>query len=403
MRHRAQPAQDIIGQVTRDDAAGRAAAAEEAIAQRHLRRLFGLPGTELGVVSWPAAPTHRLWLEWHYWWQAHLIDCLVDAHLRDPRPERVERLRRVTRSHRLRNLTGWTNRYYDDMAWLGLALERADRHAGIRHRSGLAALTRQVTDAWHDREVTDDGTVVRIGGLPWRKRDDFVNTPAAGPAAILLARTGRVDRAATMLEWVHTVLHDPATGLILDGYRPGSGLVTALYSYCQGVVIGAGVELARRTGDRTVVTRVADLIRAVDRELCRDHVIAGRGGGDGGLFDGILARYLALAATDLPDNGEPGAGDARRLAGDIVLASAAACWEHRATVHPRADAAALPLFGHDWTVPAVVPGRGATGQVIDGATISSVVPERDLSVQLGAWKLLEAAARLSAHASSGRP
>ncbi len=40
-----------------------------------------------------------------------------------------------------------------------------------------------------------------------------------------------------------------------------------------------------------------------------------------------------------------------------------------------------PLFGPEWTKPAVLPGR-------------TVRPERDLSVQTGAWMLMEAAASL---------
>ena len=35
-----------------------------------------------------AVPPHRLFLGWNYWWQAHLLDCLTDAQLRDPRPDR---------------------------------------------------------------------------------------------------------------------------------------------------------------------------------------------------------------------------------------------------------------------------------------------------------------------------
>ena len=35
--------------------ANRAASAEAAVAKRHLKRLWGLPGTQLGVVAWPAA------------------------------------------------------------------------------------------------------------------------------------------------------------------------------------------------------------------------------------------------------------------------------------------------------------------------------------------------------------
>ena len=68
--------------------ANRAESAEAAIAKRHLKRLWGLPGTQLGVVAWPAERKYRTFGTWHYWWQAQLLDNLVDAQVRDPQPER---------------------------------------------------------------------------------------------------------------------------------------------------------------------------------------------------------------------------------------------------------------------------------------------------------------------------
>src|SRR5215207_7070435 len=103
--------------------ANRAASAEAAVAARHLKRLWGLPGTQLGVVAWPATREYRRFGVWHYWWQAHLLDNLVDAQLRDPQPMRENKIRRQIRSHHMRNTLRWINDYYDDMAWLALALE----------------------------------------------------------------------------------------------------------------------------------------------------------------------------------------------------------------------------------------------------------------------------------------
>ena len=68
----------------------RAASAEAAIATRHLRRLWKVPGTQLGVVGWPPTAKDQTFATWHYWWQAHLLDTLVDAQVRDPEPERIE-------------------------------------------------------------------------------------------------------------------------------------------------------------------------------------------------------------------------------------------------------------------------------------------------------------------------
>jgi hypothetical protein len=90
-------------------------------------------------------------------------------------------------------------------------------------------------------------------------------------------------------------------------------------------------------------------------------------GGDGGLFNGILARYLADAALRRPAL----AAAARR----IVLASAAAAWQGRV------ELPGGPVFAQDWRRPARPPRPG--------------LAEADLSVQLSGWMLLEAAAVLA--------
>ncbi|MBM4628273.1 fructose-bisphosphate aldolase, partial [Rhodococcus hoagii] len=96
----------------------RADAAEEAVMTRHIRRVWGMPGTALAVVAWPAVRRERMFVNWHYWWQANLINCTVDAAERNPTARRRRRLARLIRGHRFRNISGWTNNYYDDMAWL---------------------------------------------------------------------------------------------------------------------------------------------------------------------------------------------------------------------------------------------------------------------------------------------
>lgn len=374
--------------------AQRADAAEGAVLSRHVRRLLGLPGTALGVVAWPPVRRERLFFKWHYWWQAHLLDCAVDAASREPTSKRRRRLAKIARAHRIRNLTGWTNNYYDDMAWLGLALERAQRLHSVGNRTGIQKIEIELFDAWSP----DSG-----GGIPWRRGDNFFNAPANGPASILLARTGRLWRAQAMADWMDTTLKDQDSGLILDGIRTGdpSGargstqdptgvLDRAIYSYCQGVVLGVETELAIRLDDPRHRQRVHALVESVEARLCRDLVIVGGGGGDGGLFDGILARYLAFVATDLPGDTDEDQG-ARVLAASIVLASAEAAWENRIEVEDH------PLFGAAWETQARLPGPSSSVATSRGGTVrSSAVPERDLSVQLGGWMLMEAAYTVSA-------
>jgi len=341
----------------------RADIAERVIVRRHLRRLAGvLPGTRIGRIRWPRRIP--VWpFPWHYWWQAHLLDCLVDAQFRSPIPRRAASIVMLARGVRLHNAGSWVNRYYDDIAWLGLALQRAGPLARRSGPSALGAITSRLDEGW-----TEDGG----GGIWWRRNDDFKNAPANGPAAILLARAGQVGFASAIADWMADALVDPESGLVRDGVRLAADgsvreIVPLVYTYCQGVHLGTCVELAALDGHQRWADRAVAVVDAMTHRLAGpDGVLPGSGGGDGGLFAGITARYLADAAVRRPEL----TGAASRL----VLANAAAAWGGRAEI------GGGPVFSADWGRPAVEPRPG--------------VPEADLSVQLGAWMLFEAAARV---------
>ena len=149
-------------------------------------------------------------------------------------------------------------------------------------------------------------------------------------------------------------------------------------------MVGLETELAVRTGDDRHGDRVRRLVAAIAEHMAPDGVLKGAGGGDGGLFAGITARYLALAATALPE--QPGAAAAR----EIVLSSAGAAWDNRQVVD------GLPLFGAFWDRAPDLPRRGAAGgKRVGGAVTESAAPERDLSVQVSGWMLMEAASTVS--------
>ena len=60
--------------------AQRASRAADSILSRYTRRVFGVPGTLLGAVQMPESRgLGARFAEWHYWWQAHLLDCIIDA------------------------------------------------------------------------------------------------------------------------------------------------------------------------------------------------------------------------------------------------------------------------------------------------------------------------------------
>ena len=70
----------------------------------------------------------------------------------------------------------------------------------------------------------------------------------------------------------------------------------------------------------------------------------------------------------------------------MVLASARAAWDNRQTAED------LPLFSAFWDRDAELPTAGTKdAEFVEGAVNSSAIPERDLSVQLAGWMLMEAA------------
>lgn len=378
---------------SRQIALHRCRAAVAAIRARNLRPIaHWVPGTRIGQSSWPPAgrplSKTRLTASWNYWWQAHLVDLLVDAaRLGDGAAGREAQA--LIRGILIRNTGRWTNSYYDDMAWLALAVERADRVIdGSDHRRGLRILTGVLHGAWKPELG---------GGIPWRTTDHFFNVPANGPAGIFLARRGRVERAVATADWIAETMALPS-GLIADGFwlEPDGGhrYINTVFTYCQGVTLGLDAECFRLTGQTRHLDRIEALLAAVEQLCTVDGVVTGAGGGDGGLFAGILARNLALLATDLPVTGDHElrrrVGAVRERAGALVLSSAEAAWANRATVD------GLPVFGADWATVATVPtADGRASAFVGGAVRSSSSPERDLSVQLSGAILMAAAASVT--------
>ncbi|WP_238599356.1 glycoside hydrolase family 76 protein [Corynebacterium heidelbergense] len=383
----------------------RADLSEQAIMDRHASTVWAVPRTNLGVIAWPPTGRDKLFVRWHYWWQAHYLDCQVDAAERRCTGARITTINRTIRGMRVRNMGKFSrNNYYDDKAWLALALWRVEQLGGCS------------TKARHQLEVKDRrkeleenilaGVDSLTGVLPWRGQETFYNVPTNGPAAIMAARTGRLNLAAQLTDWVFDNLINEY-GLVMDGLRMrmhGRENVTALYSYCQGVMLGACTELAvaQRAAEGVAdqdlsdvgmryITRTIGLVSAVHEEMANRLGVIDwtSSGGDGGLFNGILVRYLALVAEKLPEVGAA-ALQAKRLAKKMVLATAESAWRHRLEVD------GLPVFPSNWAADAVLPQAGGlVGATIAGAVASSDIAERDLSVQLSGWMLMEAAARVS--------
>jgi predicted alpha-1,6-mannanase (GH76 family) len=312
----------------------------------------------------------------HYWWQAHAADVLVDGFLRTRAPEYQDRLSELFDGILHRNGGNLRNDFYDDMEWLALAALRAFVATGVEsYRDYSLSLWDEIKGGWNEEQG---------GGISWKRgQPAYKNTPSNAPAAILAARLYREFGRKSDLQWAHRIyrwqmgnLVDPTSGFVWDGKnRNGDGGIDKdwEFTYCQGVFIGAAIEIYRTTGDVSYLnqarrTAAAAASRLVGNKGAFVHEeTTSDAEGDGGLFKGIYARYLTELV--LEDRSDQAPLEFIRLNGERLWAQGAD--------------AKRTLFGHTWAKP-------------PSGTVS-------LSVQLSGVMLTEQLARLEQWAISERP
>lgn len=331
------------------DWAALAAEAGSDVNTRFGHRLIGLPGTWIGSLQAPPPSgslstgsataalakkrplpwTEMPWSEWHYWWQSHYLDAIVDAGNHALTQEDAAGARRELRLGKallrgilIRNFCRFPNHYYDDMAWLALAATRLNE-LSLRLTSKPATLARFAARTL-TKQLHKAHDPVLGGGLYWSRKRDYKNTPVNGPAAAHFARIGEHQIAGAVADWLRTELFDAETGLYQDGIHPsitGRDVEATIYTYNQGPILGALLKLGRPQD----LIDAETLIDAISRHL---HT-PGQGlrlepGGDGSLFTGILTRYLALAAQEerLP-------AQTRATASDLIAQTAATVADQR--------------------------------------------------------------------------
>jgi predicted alpha-1,6-mannanase (GH76 family) len=110
-----------------------------------------------------------------------------------------------------------------------------------------------------------------------------------------------LELAENLYAWLKATLVDPATGIVWDGInRTGNGETDKnwIFTYNQGVFIGAAEELYKVTNKQAYLS---DAVRTANTSISHPDIAPGgllksENQGDGGLFKGILVRYLAQLA-----------------------------------------------------------------------------------------------------------
>ena len=203
---------------------------------------------------------------------------------------------------------------YDDQAWWGNAWVRAYDATG--NEDYLALARRIFADMLAAWDETSCG-----GGVWWNPNEDFKNAITAELFILLAANLhNRVPGDTEYLGWAERswdwfmdigMVND--RGLINDGLRECENRGEPVWTYNQGVILGAAVELHRATQDDeylSVATRLADASTTLlvdDEGILRERCEGpGNCNDDQSAFKGIYLRYL-MALYDATGNETYGA------------------------------------------------------------------------------------------------
>jgi predicted alpha-1,6-mannanase (GH76 family) len=155
------------------------------------------------------------------------------------------------------NTRGWTNNYYDDECWMTLALIRAyDLTTNVAYLNQAQALYADVQTGW---DTACCGAIK--GGLWWDKTRTQKATAANAGAALAGARLYRRTTNAAYLNfavqvyafWWNNMVHQ-TTFQVCDHMNPDGTKVWWRFTYNEGLMIGASVELHEATGVATYLT-----------------------------------------------------------------------------------------------------------------------------------------------------
>jgi predicted alpha-1,6-mannanase (GH76 family) len=148
--------------------------------------------------------------------------------------------------------------YYDDNAWVGLDLIHA--YLATANASYLTLAQDQfnfVITGW-DNTPTDPcpGGVFweDVAGSQRNATANGANAELGAELALLTNNTSDLSWATRMYDWVVTCL-GTSNGLYNDHVSPNGTVDTTTWSYNQGVMVGAGVLLAKATGTTSYLTQ----------------------------------------------------------------------------------------------------------------------------------------------------
>jgi len=301
----------------------------------------------------------------NYWPQAHVLNILEDGYLRTQNSLYTLRMKALINGIKIENGGAYPNEFYDDMGWLANASLRAYTITSDTAYLNVAKILYT--------EIQGASNNTAGGGIAWQRTQLYYkNTPSTGNAIILAAKLYELQGNASDLAfakalytWEKTTLVSSG-GVVYDGINQNQDLQVskAVYTYNQGLFIGAAVELYNATQDPTYIQ---DAILTANNEIAdpdleSNGILKSEGQGDGGLFKSVAVRYMVslveLANLDATDKAKY----------TTFLQTNAESLYTKGIARPSL------LASPDWT------------QIVSGST--------DLTTQLSGVTMIEAAAKL---------
>lgn len=242
--------------------------------------------------------------KFHYWWNAHMVDVLVDGYLRTNDESYLPKLKALVRGIKTSNNNNYQIFFNDDMEWLGIACLRAYQATGDEEYKLVAEyLWKEVKKGWTD---------VHGGGIMWRTdTPEEKNACSNGPGALLALNLYNITKnqeelewAKKIFEWQKNTLVDPLTGLVWDNisYKNGEAVINKhlVLTYNQGTQVGAATLLYNHTGEEQYLQDAWKTTKSLmtSPKLTYEGILRNEGQGDGGLFKGILVRNLTILAEN---------------------------------------------------------------------------------------------------------
>ncbi|HEX3717517.1 MAG TPA: glycoside hydrolase family 76 protein [Verrucomicrobiae bacterium] len=236
------------------------------------------------------------------WWNAaNCLEALETVAAADNQPQYLEVL---SNTFALNAGGDFLDGYYDDEGWWANAWIRGYDLTGNTNFLKMAkTIFADMTNGW--------STATCNGGMWWDKSETYKNSIANElfflTAIRLHQRTPNDTGANNYLYWVQTewqwfqsVKLINSKGLINDGLSDCVNNGKSTFTYEQGVLIGALVDLYKATGTTSYLTQATTIAHAVISNLTLNDVLVEAspcdptcGGGDVPEFKGICMRYIA--------------------------------------------------------------------------------------------------------------